>query len=64
MALRALDGSRAGANPREIAAALFGHDAVRKDWVAESDYLRSRVRRAMTVGEGLANGGYLRLLPR
>ena len=62
MALRAFDGSRAGANPREIAAALFGNNAVRNDWAGESDYLRSRVRRAIAVGEGLANGGYLRLM--
>jgi hypothetical protein len=61
-ALRAFDANRAGANPREIAAALFGHDAVRQDWNGTSDYLRSRVRRAIAMGERLANGGYLRLL--
>jgi hypothetical protein len=62
VALRALDASRAGANPREIAAGLFGQDTVRTDWHSESDYLRSRVRRAVTAGEQLANSGYLSLL--
>jgi hypothetical protein len=62
-ALRAFDGNRAGADPRDIAGALFGHDTVRRDWNGGSDYLRSRVRRAIAAGEGLANGGYLRLLP-
>ena len=63
-ALRALDGSRAGASPREIAAALFGADTVRNDWDGASDYLRSRVRRATAAGERLASGGHLDLLRR
>lgn len=63
-ALRALDGSRDGANPREIATALFGPDTVRKDWAGASDYLRSRVRRAIAAGERLASGGHLDLLRR
>ena len=62
MALRALDGRQAGANPREIGAALFGHDAVRTDWDGPSDYLRSRVRRAIAAGERRVNGGYLELM--
>ena len=63
MALRAFDGNRAAANPRDIAAALFGHDAVRQEWNGKSDFLRSRVRRAIAAGVDLVDGGYLRLLP-
>lgn len=62
LALRAVDGRQAGANPRDIATALFGYDTVRTDWEGPSDYLRSRVRRAIAAGERLANGGYLMLL--
>lgn len=62
MALRAVDGRQAGANARDIATVLFGHDAVRRDWDGPSDYLRSRARRAIAAGERLANGGYLTLL--
>jgi hypothetical protein len=64
IALRALDASRMGANRREIAAALFGQDIVRRDWDGGSDYLRSRVRRAIAAGKGLADGGHLDLLRR
>jgi hypothetical protein len=60
--LRALDASRTGAHPRDIAGALFGQDIVRMDWDGASDYLRSRVRRAIAAGECLANGGHLDLL--
>lgn len=63
-ALRALDGVKAGASHREIASVLWGADTVRDDWRSASDYLRSRVRRTVHVGEMLANGGYLRLLRR
>ena len=63
-ALRAFDAIRAGASPREIAAALFGADAARRDWDGASDYLRSRVRRAIAAGERLVNGGHLDLLRR
>lgn len=62
LALRALDAHRAGLHPREIAAVLFGPTAVRRDWDGPSDYLRSRVRRAIAAGERLANGGHLDLL--
>jgi hypothetical protein len=64
IALRALDGRRAGATSREIAAALFSHDVARNDWDGASDYLRSRVRRAIATGEDLARDGYLDLLNR
>lgn len=62
LALRALDASRAGANPRDIAAAIFGHHTVHRDWDGASDYLRSRVRRAIAAGACLANGRHIDLL--
>ena len=62
IALRALDAARAGASPRDIADALFGEDRVSTDWNGQSDYLRSRIRRAIAAGTSLANGGYLALL--
>jgi hypothetical protein len=62
IALQALDASRAGMPPREIAVALFGDRIARRDWDGASDYLRSRVRRAIALGEQLAGGGYLGLL--
>lgn len=64
MALRALDATRVGAAPREIAAALFGDDIASRDWDGGSDYLRSRVRRAIAAGQCLASGSHLELLRR
>jgi hypothetical protein len=61
-ALRAFDASRVGASPREIAAALYGADTAGRDWDGASDYLRSRVRRAIAAGERLVNGGHLEIL--
>jgi hypothetical protein len=61
-ALQAIDGRLAGATPREIAVALFGDGAVRRDWDGPSDYLRSRVRRAIATGEQIVDRGYLKLL--
>jgi hypothetical protein len=62
IALRALDASRVGAHSRDIAAAIFGIAAVRRDWDGASDYLRSRVRRAIAAGACLAGGGHKALL--
>ena len=60
--LRALDASRDGASQRDIAAALFGAGAVRRDWRAASDYLRLRIQRLARNGEAMLDGGYLRLV--
>lgn len=62
MALKALDASWSGAHARDIATALFGERVVARDWTSASDYLRSRVRRAVAAGECLSNGGYRKLL--
>lgn len=59
-ALQALDGLQAGARHRDIARALFGADAVRKRWTADSE-LRAQVRHLLTRAEGLMRGGYLAL---
>ena len=59
-ALQALDASQAGAHHRDIAGALFGLDAVRKRWTADSE-LRAQVRHLLTRAEGLMRGGCLAL---
>jgi hypothetical protein len=61
LALRALDGRLDGATHREIAAALFGENAVRKrDWISHD--LRDRTARLVRLGLTMMNGGYRRLL--
>ena len=59
-ALQALDASQAGAHHRDIAGALFGVEAVRKRWTADSE-LRAQVRHLLNRAEGLMRGGYLAL---
>jgi len=58
--LRAWDGAKAGASQREIAVALFGETAVRRDW--EAGFLRTRVQRLIRGAQALIGGGYRRLL--
>ena len=61
LALRALDGRLDGATHREIAAALFGADAVpERDWISHE--LRDRTARLVRLGVAMMNGGYRRLL--
>ena len=59
-ALQALDAAQAGARHRDIAEALFGADAVRTRWTADSE-LRAQVRHLLSRAEGLMRGGYLAL---
>lgn len=59
-ALQALDASQAGVRQRDIAAALFGAEAVRDRWSADSE-LRAQVRHLLARAEGLVRGGYLAL---
>ncbi|CCV05899.1 conserved hypothetical protein [Mesorhizobium metallidurans STM 2683] len=56
--LRALDGSLAGASHRELAEALVGQRRVHADWRDPRDHLRDRIRRAVSRGRALMNGGY------
>jgi hypothetical protein len=61
LALRALDGRLDGATHREIAAVLFGAEAVpERDWISHE--LRDRTARLVRLGVGMMNGGYRRLL--
>ncbi len=60
--LQVLDGLDAGASQREIGIALFGAERVHEEWRGISDYLRSRVCRAIRLGNALREGGYRQLL--
>jgi hypothetical protein len=61
LALRALDGRLDGATHREIAAALFGAEAIpERDWISHE--LRDRTARLVRLGVAMMNGGYRRLL--
>jgi len=61
LALRGLDGRLDGATHREIAAALFGANAVpERDWISHE--LRDRTARLVRLGVAMMNGGYRRLL--
>ena len=62
LALQAYDGMAAGASHREIAASLFGEQAVRDDWAGRSDFLRLRVQRLVHMGSAMVRGGYRDLL--
>lgn len=59
-ALIALDGRRAGATFRDIAAVVYGHERVERDWPGEG--LKVRVSRDFQRGLALCNGGYRDLL--
>jgi hypothetical protein len=59
--LQALDGSLAGAAQRDIAAALFGTEAVKRRWYSDSE-LRAQVRHLIRKGRVLMLGEYRRLL--
>jgi hypothetical protein len=61
LALRALDGRLDGATHRQIAAALFGANAIpERDWISHD--LRDRTARLVRLGVTMMNGGYRRLL--
>lgn len=61
LALHALDLEKAGLSQREIADRLID-EAVGLKWREKGDALRSRVRRIITLGRDLRDGGYLQLL--
>lgn len=62
--LRVHDAIGQGASQREIGAALFGDERVRRDWSEGSDSLRSRVRRLVRDAHSMARGGYRQLMRR
>jgi hypothetical protein len=59
-AMIALDGRRAGATFREIAALIYGSERVTRDWPGAG--LKIRVQRDFQRGLALCNGGYRDLL--
>ena len=61
-ALIALDGRSIGANYRETAAVIFGHERAQAAWSSTSTALKERMRRALKKGEQLRDGVYRRLL--
>ena len=62
--LRVHDAIAQGASQREIGAALFGDERVRRDWSDDSDSLRSRVRRLVRDAHSMARGVYRQLMRR
>jgi hypothetical protein len=60
--LIALDGHLEGRSHREIAIILLGQDVVEANWNSHTDWLKSKVRRAIRRGKALMNGGYRKLL--
>lgn len=61
LALKALDMEQAGLSQREIADHLVDQ-AVGLKWRDKGSRLRSRVRRIITLGRNLCNGGYCQIL--
>jgi hypothetical protein len=61
-ALVVLDGRRAGVSHRDTAVVIFGVKRVRDDWSARGGWLKERMRRALSKGEKLRDGGYRRAL--
>jgi len=62
VALRAVDGRRAGATRREIAEVIFGPDAVPDGVAFDDHHLRSRTSRLIRDGLAMIAGGYRKLL--
>jgi hypothetical protein len=60
--LRVHDALAEGATQRDIAQTLFGTDRMASGWKADSDHLRSRIRRMVRQQEEIVGGGYRRLL--
>jgi len=62
-ALQALDGVRAGASQRDIAAAIFGDQRVTVGWHADSE-LRAQTRHLIRRAEAFTHGDYRNLVTR
>jgi hypothetical protein len=59
--IQTLDGRRAGASHRDIAAAIFGDRAVARRWSADGE-LRAQLRYLVRRSNELSSGGYRRLV--
>ncbi|MEM9617943.1 MAG: DUF2285 domain-containing protein [Pseudomonadota bacterium] len=57
--LIALDCLELGMKQRDIAAVIYGEDAVAHDWADDCSSLRSQLRYVIRKAEGLRDGGYL-----
>lgn len=61
--LAALDGKCLGASYRDVATVLYGPDATRKGtWRSAHNPMKEHMRRALTMGRYLRDGGYRHLL--
>ncbi len=60
--LRVADALADGASQRQIAATMFGAEAVTHGWDGRTDALRSRMRRLVRDARAMRDGGYRRLL--
>jgi hypothetical protein len=56
--LIALDGHLDGRSYRDIAEVIYGKDRVGASWTADTQWMKSKVRRAVERGIALMNGGY------
>ena len=63
-ALIAIDGDRAGATRRQIAAVTFGNDRVAAEWSDRDGSMRHKIKRDLARGRRLIDGGYRDLLQR
>lgn len=63
-ALIALDGERAGATRREIAAVIYGADRVSDEWNEPTGRLKAVIKRDVLRGRRLVAGGYRQLVAR
>lgn len=64
LVVRTLDALAVHDSMRAIASAVFGAELVARDWGDDSDYLRMKVRRLISVAQRLAAGGYRAILTR
>lgn len=60
--LVALDGHIEGRSYRDIAEVLYGKERVGVYWTSDTQWMKSKVRRALEQGLALMNGGYRNLL--
>ena len=61
-ALIALDASAAGAGYRSIAVMIIGRQRTAAEWNGPSRSLKDRMRRVLSKGQRLRDGGYLQLI--
>ena len=61
-ALMALDGRRAGASYRDLAAIIYGTRVADEAWKNQNRSLKDRLHRALTFGIAMRDGGYRKLL--